>query len=220
MTESTGEDDAGDDDAAATAARERGNLYGFLAAIFRREPTADLLRQIKEPELADALSAAGVSWDEEFLDSPEGELIEALAVEYTGLFIGPGKHVPPYASVHMAGEHGELWGPSTTRVKRFIESTGFEYRDEYRDLPDHVSVELELMHHLAAREAQALEEADGEVAAHCRRVGTEFLTGHLVAWIPEFCRRTAKDATLPFYREMAGLLTDFIQSEAEQSPGA
>ncbi len=220
MTIAIEEDAAGDDGAAVRAARERGSLYGFLAAIFRREPTSDLLCQIKQPEFADALSDAGVAWDREFLDSPEKELAEELAVEYTGLFIGPGKHVPPYASVYLAGEHGELWGPSTARVKRFIESAGFEYHDQYRDLPDHISAELEFMKHLATREAQAIEEADGEAAAHCRKVGAAFLTSHLAVWIPEFCRRIARDATLPFYREMAGLLADFIQSEAERSPDA
>ena len=205
---------------AARRAMERSDLYGLLAAVFRREPTAELLRQIREPGFAGALSAAGVSWDEGFLDRPEAELVEALAVEYTGLFIGPGKHVPPYASVYLAGEHGELWGPSTARVKRFIEAAGFEYHDHYRDLPDHLSAELEFMKHLAAREAQALDEADGEVAARCRKVGTEFLTAHMAVWIPEFCRCIDRDATLPFYREMAGLLADFIQSEAEWAPGA
>ena len=218
MTVATEEAAVENDGAAVREAKERSNLYGFLAAVFRCEPTAGLLRQIKAPDFAGALSAAGVSWDEGFLDRPEAELVEALAVEYTGLFIGPGKHVPPYASVYLPGEHGELWGPSTARVKRFIEAAGFEYHDQYRDLPDHLSAELEFMKHLAAREAQALEEADGEVAARCRKVGTEFLTAHLAVWIPEFCRRIARDATLPFYREMAGLLADFIQSEAERAP--
>ncbi len=48
-----------------------------------------------------ALSAAGVALDGAFLERAKAGVIEDRAVEYTRLFIGPGGHVAPYASVHL-----------------------------------------------------------------------------------------------------------------------
>ncbi len=200
----------------AGAAMERSNLYGFLAAIFRREPTAALLRQIRKRHFLESLSAAGVALDRDLFERPEGELLEELAVEYTQLFIGPGNHVAPYASVHLGGDGTSLWGESTAWVKAFIASAGFEYRPDYHDLPDHLGVELEFMQQVTAREARALDEADRDTVVHCRRIEDEFVGDHLAKWIPAFCKKVAARAELPFYREMAGLAESFMRSEVQE----
>ena len=199
----------------AGTAMERSNLYGFLAEIFRREPTAALLRQIRDRQFLESLSAAGVVLDRDILERPEYELLEDLAVEFTQLFVGPGNHAAPYASVHLGGDGASLWGESTAWVKAFIESAGLEYQPDYHDLPDHVSAELEFMQRVTAREARAADESDGDTVADCRRIGDEFVRGHLAKWIPAFCKAVTGRTELPFYREMARLTEGFIRSEAE-----
>ena len=213
MTIAIEEDAAGDDGAAVRAARERGSLYGFLAAIFRREPTSDLLCQIKQPEFADALSDAGVAWDREFLDSPEKELAEELAVEYTGLFIGPGKHVSPHASANMPDEGGTLWGRSTSDAVARIREAGLDYDPDYHGLPDHISVELELMAALAGREAEAWRAGEEAAALSQREFQASFVEEHLRHWLPEFCRRIIERAELPLFGEMAKLTAAFLEAE-------
>lgn len=205
----------GDRRTEASNAARRAGVFALLSAIFGREPGADLIRRIKQPHVIEALAAAGADLDGGFLDRSDDELAEELAVEYTGLFIGPGGHVPPYASVHLTGG-GDLWGSSTAGVRRFIEQAGFAYRSGHRDPPDHLSVELDFMRRLAEREARALEDSDGAMAARCRAVEAAFVTGHLARWIPQFCARIAARAELPFYRVMATLLSDFIGLEAEE----
>ncbi|MEE9196090.1 MAG: molecular chaperone TorD family protein [Alphaproteobacteria bacterium] len=197
----------------AGTAMERSNLYGFLAAVFREEPTAALLREIREPAVQKALKAAGVDLDVGLDGRSEEDLLEGLAVEYTRLFIGPGRHIPPYAAVHLGGEGASLWGPETTWFKGFIEDAGFNYRPDYHDLPDHVSVELEFMREITAREARALAEEDEGRAKKLRRIEREFLGKHLALWILEFCRKVAAEAELPFYREVAVLSKGFVESE-------
>ncbi len=162
-----------------------------------------------------ALSAAGVALDGALLERAKAGLIEDLAVEYTRLFIGPGGHVAPYASVHLDEQEGALWGPATVWVRDIIASVGFDYRPGYHDLPDHVSVEFEFMQHLAAQEARAHEDADAAALAECRRIEEKFVGEHLVLWIPRFCGKVAARAESPFYRDMAGLARDFVLSEAE-----
>ncbi len=193
---------------------ERSNLYGFLASIYREEPTGELLRQIKEPGFRAALAEAGITLGADLLGRPEDALIEDLAVEFTRLFIGPGTHVPPNSAVHMEGEGALLWGPSTGRVKHFIEATGFEYRPDYQDLPDHISVELEFMQELTARESEALKENDQDALGRLRQTQKEFVTKHMAVWVPVFCDKVMARADLSFFEDMAKLTKDFIRSES------
>ena len=81
-------------------AGHRSNIYGLLAAIYRREMTSDLLKQIKNPSMLGVLSNLGIELNNGFFKKPEKELLEDLAVEYARLFIGPGKHISPHESVH------------------------------------------------------------------------------------------------------------------------
>ena len=201
---------------AATQAKERSGVYGFLAAVFREEVNAEALKQLKEPGFAEALSAAGVDGGGDFLARPEGELLEELAVEYARLFLGPGKHVSPYASVYLEGKGRTLWGKTTESVKTYLESSGFEFRENYHGLPDHISVEMEFMQYLASIEGRALDEDDQETFAECRKLEGEFLVGHMIKWVPLFCWEIAAAAELPFYRRMAELTRDFIQAESAE----
>jgi TorA maturation chaperone TorD len=198
---------------AVDPAGNHGKLYGLLAAIYRHEVTAGLLRELRRPELADALAATGVTLEGALLEGPEEEVLEALAVAYTALFIGPGRHVPPYASVHMPAGNGELWGEATVWVRHFIESAGYDYAAGFNDLPDHLAVELELMGNLWAREAEADANADRAAASDARDLRAAFVRDHLGRWLPVFCDKAASRATHPFYAEIARLTKAVVQWE-------
>lgn len=202
-------------DMAGTAAA-RSKLYGFLAMIFHREVTAETLATMRKPDFQTALAAASAFIAEEPPGSDDDRLLEDLAVDYTKLFVGPGKHVSPHASVHLGGENGELWGVSTTAVKNYIESLGFEFEPDYRGLPDHVSIELELMERLTRAEAGAWRSGDGEAVVHCLEVQQTFLEQHLLMWLPGFCEKIVTMASLAFYREMAELTSAFVGWEREE----
>ncbi len=204
---------------AAAAAHARSHLYALLATIFRGEPKAELLRRLRDPALSRSLAETGIDLGSEFDGRAEDELIEGLAVEYARLFLGPGPHIAPYASVHLCGEGAGLWGPATVWVKRFVQNAGFEYSDGYRDLPDHISVELEFMGEMAAREASALENHDADEAKRIREIETEFLADHLAIWAPVFCEKTACAAERKFFGNMARLTAGFIRSEQHDLAG-
>jgi TorA maturation chaperone TorD len=195
---------------------ERSHLYGFLAAIYRAEPTTDLLQQIKSPPFLQALDDVGVTLDKDFLDLPAEQLLSELALEYTRLFVGPGKHISPHGSVYMSGEGGSLWGVSTAAAKRFIESVGAEFRPEYHGLPDHISVELEFMQQLTRAEAQAYQRHDQAAAAQFLSIEKEFIQKHLATWVPAFCDRVIGEADSSFYREMAKLTRNFVLADKEE----
>ena len=199
-------------------ATRRSNIYGLLTLIFRTEITKQVLQQIKEPEFLSALSNMGARLDDDFLQKNEDELIEDLAVEYSGLFIGPDKHISPHESIHHDtgdGDWGQLWGRSTVEIKKFIEAAGLEFRPEYAGMPDHISVEFEFMRQAAKREAQAREEDDSDGTLYCLKMEKMFIEEHLMKWVPVFCDKVIESAGHFFYREIAKVTKRFMEFESE-----
>lgn len=200
-------------------AGHRSNIYGFLAAVYRQELTSELYQQMKDNEFQELLSSLGVKLNNGFFQNSEQELLENLAVEYTRLFVGPGKHISPHESVQHKKEgvqNGQLWGELTAEVKKIIESSGLEYTSEYTGMPDHISVELEFMQQVVRREAKAWGADDDETAWLCLKNEKKFIDEHLCGWIPDFCEKVIKAAESPFYREMARLTRRFINFEKKE----
>ena len=202
----------------AEVARQRSNIYGLLAAIYREEVTPALLRHLRDPQFRGALSGLGVDLEDEFFRLPEEKFIEDLALEYTRLFLGPGRHISPHESVHLREEEGGglLWGEATVKIKRFIESSGLEYKSDYHGMPDHISVELEFMQQLTKREAKAWGDNDPASVPCCLKIEKGFMDEHFLRWIPLFCEKVIKDAELPFYREVAKLTNGFLEFEKQE----
>jgi len=181
--------------------------------------TADLLQQVKDPQFLGVLTGLRVEGIDDIFKKPETVLLEDLAVEFARLFLGPGKHISPHESVHHQredGQWGKLWGKSTAEVKKFIEATGLSYTDDYKGLPDHISVEFEFMQQLIHAEEQAWMDEDADKAAFCRQVEKKFIEEHLVRWIPNFCKKVIQEAELPFYQFLAALTRSFIEFEIQE----
>ena len=193
---------------------QRSNIYGLLSLVFRTEVTSDLLRQIREPAFLSTFASMGAGFEDDFVNADEDQLLEDLAVEYTRLFLGPDKHISPHESIHHDrgdGDWGQFWGKDTVEVKKFIESIGLEYKEEYSGLPDHISVELEFMQEVIKAEALERKNNDHDKVNYCLQIEKEFIDKHLIKWIPLFCDKVIDQATLPFYREMARITRDYVE---------
>jgi TorA maturation chaperone TorD len=206
--------------ASTEVAKSRSNIYALLARVYREEITPEFLTQMREPIFLDTLKELGVTIDTHLSKEVEDSaLLEDLAVEYTGLFIGPESFIPPYESVHHErddGDWGTLWGADTVAVKKFIESSGLEYLERFSSLPDHVSVELEFMQNVTEREYQAWREDDMEGALYCLKMEKLFLENHILKWVPHFCDKVMEKSGAGFYYEMAGLTKKFLEYEKQQ----
>jgi TorA maturation chaperone TorD len=202
----------------AETATSRSNIYGLLAAVFRAEPSAAFLAQVKSSEFANALESLDLSLGGDFQDTPCDQLAEGLAVEYTRLFIGPGPHISPHESMNMEFENpmeGTLWGPQTVKVKKFIEAAGLEYDESFGGMPDHVSAELEFMQRLATKEAEAWEEPNEEFATNILKIEERFLDEHLSRWISRFCETVIETSEHPFYQGFAEVTKGFLEYEGK-----
>jgi TorA maturation chaperone TorD len=206
----------------------RSNCYGLLALVFRDTPTPKVLEQLRSPLLTEALGRLGYDAAEDLAGDLEA-VTERLSEEFTRTFVGPGAIVSLYASVNYEDE-GQLWGDSTVWVKRFIETTGLSFKDNWGSIPDHIAIELELMQRLTAHEAQLWtsrnsgvsrnkKDIDGQLC-QCLEVQQRFLGEHLCKWAPRFCERIIKTCTSLFYREMANLTKSILASDIEETATA
>ncbi len=203
-------------------AGQRINVYGFLARVYRSEIVPGFLGQIKSPQIKGALSALGAELGDDFFSRPEEGLLEELAVEYTRLFLGPGRHIPANESIHHEradGDWGRLWGASTVEVKKFIETAGLQYKDDFTDMPDHISVEFEFMQKVIEKEREAWEGGDRDRALYCLKMEKMFIDDHLIKWVPQFCGKVVSEAAMSFYREMARITGNFVEFEKENIDG-
>jgi TorA maturation chaperone TorD len=201
----------------AESARSRSNIYGLLATVFRQEPSEALITELRDPRLSGVISDLGVDLGEVFYSTPEKELKEALGLEFTRLFIGPDSHISAHESVfaEMDSGMGGLWGARTVEVKKFIETTGLDYKPEFTGVPDHISVELEFMQRLTEWEADKWNQDDRENAEYCQSIQRMFLEQHLLPWAPQFCDVVIAQAEIPFYRAMSELAKNYLEVEQQ-----
>lgn len=159
---------------------------------------------------------AGVDLNHDFARQPEDQLLDALAIDFTQLFHGPRGHIVAYESVQTGFDGGELNGAAAALVADFLEVAGLAVDREARQLPDHISIELEVMAELARREAGGWEAGDGAAVRTCLHQQRNFLDSHLGRWGPEFCRHVEEKAQTTFYGQVASLLGDLLDSEADE----
>jgi len=202
-----------DRDELVRSAIERSRLYGLLAAVFRHEPSVEFLCHLKTPELMVAFSAAGVDLGDEFGTDPFVDIAEELAIEYTRLFLGPGKHISPHESVQLKRGSGILWGPETSDVLQAYRDAGFDIGENETDIPDHLSVELDFLALLAKEEAQTWADCDLDQTVHLLRLQHSFISQHIGKWAAHFCTKVNEEAEFTFYPAFANLMRGFLSGE-------
>lgn len=138
-----------------------------------------------------------------------GEL--GLAEEHTYLF-ARSVHCPPYETSY-AEERGLALGQDLSEIAGFYAAFGVQGSEQRPERPDHVSLELEFVSYLYAKEAYALEQGWTRRARLCRAARERFLREHLGSWLPKFAERLEQHARLPFYPAVAGFVRALLSTE-------
>ena len=113
-------------------------------------------------------------------------------------FIGLEKILaPPYASVYLSEDH-LLYGSSVLDVRQFYKKFGLSVNPMNRVPDDHVGFELYCLSFLLENAAQA--------------ALREFLSNHLITWLPSFLRLVEEKAETAYYRGVALLTLGFVES--------
>jgi putative dimethyl sulfoxide reductase chaperone len=94
----------------------------------------------------------------------------------------------------------------------FYRAFGLEVTEDAGERQDHISLELEFMCVLAAKEAYALEHQLDDLAL-CRDAQRRFLKEHLGRWVPAFARRLAQGAAGTPLEALARVTRAFVETE-------
>lgn len=146
----------------------------------------------------------------------EGISFQDFEVGFTRTFdVGaPEPPCPPYEGIHRQGierTHVML------EVSQFYKHFGLKMSDEEgrRELPDHLCAELEFLHFLTIKEAQAMQEDTPELLKGYVMAQKDFLERHLASWLPDYCQKLEKSAKAPFYSDLARVTQKFTNLDLE-----
>lgn len=105
-------------------------------------------------------------------------------------------------------------GESTLEVRDMYLGEGLSLSDSIHDLPDHIIAELAFISYLSKQEALSWENGLGSEAYYIRRQD-EFLTEHMMHWVPEFSRAILSNSAKEFYRLLATLTQRFVSLDRD-----
>jgi len=178
--------------------RSQAAVYRLMARFLEQEVDPDLL-QLLRADLREPLAEVGITLDDYVLDGPEEGVLEALAEEYTCLFVAPGG-VSPYLSVF---ETGCMFREPCDRVVEAYHAAGWGYQRQYSgEFPDHIGTMLAFIGILLDAQADALAQEDPSQAEQLAARRAEFIIELIAPWAPGWCQRAADAALLPLYQQI------------------
>lgn len=199
-------------------ARFRQAVYRLLGAGFLY-PDTDRLQALREVRRSRSLHWEGARWMAVFGDwqrwlaaagaacAPGSSRRRRLEAEYVRLFaVGPARPLcPPYESWFAGGQGPSMGqvGETVVALQRVYASCGLRVAPQLGGEPaDHVAVELEFLSFLCGQEAEGWNGPDPAPALGWLGQQERFLVNHVTRWVPALCRRLARVAHEPFYREL------------------
>jgi len=177
----------------------RASLYGLLAHLLAKPPTAQLLALLDEIEedspVADELATA---WRLLKVAAREHAL-QDLDDEYHALFIGIGRgELVPYASWYLTGF---LMDRPLAYLRRDLMTLGIERQPGTNDPEDHAATLCESMRVIIAA-------ADIPFATE-----RQFFLNHIASWMPVFFQDLQQAKTACLYAAVGGLGEAFLRFE-------
>lgn len=141
----------------------------------------------------------------------EEEAIHQVMLEYTPLFLGPGRpQAPPWESVYRTSQN-MLFGAPTFEVREALSHYGLEIRGKNKQPEDHIGLELMFL----AAVSERLSEPVSEKHASYVREQIRFIDEHLLAWVPDLCRDAQNHGNVGFYGGLIELVWGILLWDKE-----
>jgi thiosulfate reductase/polysulfide reductase chain A len=201
--------------------QNRSGIYHFLSAIYGDEVSRRLLERMKNSRFADRVNRFltscrlddlrhGVEKMVTFIRNGDSEeTYRNLRYEYADLFLNAGVNPAfPYESVYVGREPVVMQEP-VFEVREAYRRAGVHKAEDYRDLDEHMAVELEFCRYLLDQAVRV--GAPEEERYQRQQIG--FLRDHLMRWAVEFCAVLSSCARSDFYRGLADLTLSFLFHE-------
>jgi len=197
----------------AQTAANRSRMYQLLGGAFAF-PDEDFFEAVHDGTFATTLAemCAGLPYDLTKVATPDliagGTSCAEFESEYIRLFdVGPaGPPCPLYGGTYI-GDRMKVMEDAT----RFYNFFHLRLSAEMRELPDHITTEMEFLHYLTFREAEACQQ--GLDVSSLLRAERDFLARHLCKWMPHLQARLAKQTTLSFFPALVRFAAAFLAAD-------
>ncbi|MDX9715008.1 MAG: molecular chaperone TorD family protein [Dissulfurispiraceae bacterium] len=147
----------------------------------------------------------GISLSDVPFDNLESEYINAFEIDKP----------TPSTSLYEGSYDSEVnRGVLLLELQGFYKNFGLDISKSFKELEDCITVELEFMHFLTLKEAQAKEDNIDPIPY--QKAGKDFLERHLGRWISKFRVDVESKVKLSFFRSLAILTDEFIASEIKR----
>ncbi len=194
----------------------RSNIYRLLSLGFRY-PSPSVFRTFQNGEffleLEENISLLSHVHEMTLFNNFEGVTFSEFEAKFV-LTFDTGSPLPPCPAYE--GMYIEPRTAVLLEISEFYRHFGLRMSQKVgkREFPDHISAELEFLHFLTFKEAQAIMNDDAEFLKGYLLAQKDFLERHLLKWVPEFCRRL-QDSGMPFYARLAEIISAFLACEHE-----
>jgi DMSO reductase family type II enzyme chaperone len=204
----------------------RSQMYRFLAESFRY-PDKEFFKMVKDGEYLEY--ALALLHDIPFEAALEegalsGQLLKHVSqddfeAEFVRVFeAGPGGPIAPL----IEGKYVESRMGSMEELVRFYNNFGLSVAEaREREVPDHITTELEFMHYLTFKEVLALQRNEDPSPYGFAEI--DFLERHIVKWLPHLHKTTEKvfhakipklcEPAVSFYWSVIGLTASFCEGD-------
>lgn len=195
-------------------AAARSRLYGLLGECLTY-PDAEFVSAVCDGTLATLVRSLCEAIDPGLSDNLDLAILhdpaaglEALAVEYTRLF-DAGRH-----GTHCSLNGGLQVGSQMTVMEeavRFYNHFGLSLAEDRKELPDHLTTQLEFLHFLSTAEQMRVER--GEPGTAWELAQRDFIARHPGRWVPVMREKLAALEPLPIFSCLTGLVAQLLAHE-------
>jgi len=204
-------------------------MYSWLASLYLRAPTAELLQPFADPK---ALSVLTSVFHDTICQTVLKKLaahikqtrLEDLKEEFDALFVvpSPRSYVPPYESCFRekrGNTMGRLWGETTADAARCYREAGYEAKNLPGIFaPDHIGIELAFIAKLCANELKLIEKNNNlEQAKKIKELRKLFLREHISKWIEDFTKAVNDSTASFFYKDLSTLTARIVYLDLNSS---
>lgn len=216
----------------------RAYFYSLMHVVFGSEPTIDTVGHMLSQRSADVLAAcaaecAGESAGERAGDLPAQAasaasaleaicaasgrdtraLTEALASDYSMLFLVPGQTYVRMWESPYTGKEGMVFQESTLDVRKRYHAAGFKLQAEKKFPDDHLAAMMDFMGRLGQRAYDAFADGRDDELATVLGMQCEFIDLHILTWIDDFAAAVAIKDGDGLYAAFAVLAAAFVRRD-------
>lgn len=198
---------------------KRAEIYWWLSSLFIKELSEQDITHYHSAEIRTFLSGLA---DEESLADDVRSLIDALnrlqdrqdaqlelAADFCDLFLKSDRDSAlPYASVYT--DKGLLNGKPAQQMRELLAAHEVKVDQNLNEPADHLAIQLDFLAHLVISTNQL--EQNSEVNA-ALQVQSDFISQHLLTWLPAFVERCTQFDTFGLYAAVARLALAFVKQD-------